>query len=932
MSNSKYIAFISNGEELSVSAIKEIEALETHDQVIQANECSCTQKEHLLNCEIVNVEVKVETNLKIEKKYVVEMAFCKECGAYYIPQSSFKFLSDQGRITHHIKGGIKLFEYMSHGESYNEEAIQLSKIEEKIQEQYDSLPKVVSRYAIDDGCGGCMDLQSQKNSAKDIYEKQDELNALMRNPYYGRIDVSDSSNTKHTYYIGGANDKFIGDFRVYSAWSDQGRLFARTNEPTGSINGSQNNVNLRRKIDILECELRGVEDVFSSNSEFADKGIYDKFLIQVLMSRKKSHQLTDIIATIQDKQNEIVEKAYIANLIVQGCAGSGKTMVMLHRLSFWLYNNKSLSTERIKILTPNENFNIHIGGLHSQLSLGDIEILSVAQYYNKLLEQYDKVLVVNEKVNEEENVEEKFLNYIYSKAFIKGLKANFNSVIEDYCLRDEYDFIDLCASKVDYKFSRNSGGSFGERIIEFGKAIRLISSRVSTSYSEMDRYKKKIKNNIETQEKCRISIENEEKSIEEMKGNFRGQIIININEILFSIDESLNQKRKQETQINANIEKIDRGFKKLFKRPDLKNEQEKLEKIQNLIESEEQDKVIWQKIKDEVQAVETIEEAIRIIDGRKIRKEGNAIAQYLGSYKRHKHNLFEQRLIIDKLEQEIIVNKELIEKSNMSFTEDEFDRLIAMSDKYSQRVPLLLFEKIFDKTVQEKLVELNLSKTDKVYRYVLFARLQFAMLLWEKTVGKDELICIDEGQDVSFSEYELIIEQNKKNHAHYNVYGDLNQRIKQGRGLRTWEQLKRKLLANIYELNENYRNTNQITQYCNDAFNFDMTLTGVEGEVVRNITFAEMMNELAKLDTDGSRVAVILPRSWSKQRITRGKAVEGIKERISVKFDPNKISVMYVDEIKGIEFDQVFVVDEDMERNERYIAYTRALGTLSIVH
>ena len=41
---------------------------------------------------------------------------------------------------------------------------------------------------------------------------------------------------------------------------------------------------------------------------------------------------------------------------------------------------------------------------------------------------------------------------------------------------------------------------------------------------------------------------------------------------------------------------------------------------------------------------------------------------------------------------------------------------------------------------------------------------------------------------------------------------------------------------------------------------------------------------------------------------------------------------MYVDEIKGIEFDRVYVIDQDMERNERYIAFTRALDNLTIVH
>ena len=60
--------------------------------------------------------------------------------------------------------------------------------------------------------------------------------------------------------------------------------------------------------------------------------------------------------------------------------------------------------------------------------------------------------------------------------------------------------------------------------------------------------------------------------------------------------------------------------------------------------------------------------------------------------------------------------------------------------------------------------------------------------------------------------------------------------------------------------------------------------------------------------------------------------MDGIKDRISTKFDPTKISIMYIDEVKGIEFDKVYAVDSGMDNNERYIAYTRALDNLSIVH
>ena len=111
-----------------------------------------------------------------------------------------------------------------------------------------------------------------------------------------------------------------------------------------------------------------------------------------------------------------------------------------------------------------------------------------------------------------------------------------------------------------------------------------------------------------------------------------------------------------------------------------------------------------------------------------------------------------------------------------------------------------------------------------------------------------------------------------------------------------------------------------------------MTLTGVEGEPVRIISFKDMLGELASSRVTSERTAVILPRTMAKTRVTRSTIIKDADEKFSTKFDTSKIDVMYVDEIKGIEFDKVYVVDENLERNERYIAYTRALDKLTIVH
>lgn len=58
---------------------------------------------------------------------------------------------------------------------------------------------------------------------------------------------------------------------------------------------------------------------------------------------------------------------------------------------------------------------------------------------------------------------------------------------------------------------------------------------------------------------------------------------------------------------------------------------------------------------------------------------------------------------------------------------------------------------------------------------------------------------------------------------------------------------------------------------------------------------------------------------------------ENIRNMIGETMDNGFISVMYVDEVKGIEFDKVFVVSAAMHRNEKYIAYTRALSELIVV-
>lgn len=88
---------------------------------------------------------------------------------------------------------------------------------------------------------------------------------------------------------------------------------------------------LKRTYDVQEGVLKGFYD--------SDVASNDQLLVQYL-SQNKEAVLGDIIATIQKEQNEIIRESPFANILVQGVAGSGKTTVAMHRISYILYNYK----------------------------------------------------------------------------------------------------------------------------------------------------------------------------------------------------------------------------------------------------------------------------------------------------------------------------------------------------------------------------------------------------------------------------------------------------------------------------------------------------------------------------------------------------------------------------------------------------------------
>ena len=136
----------------------------------------------------------------------------------------------------------------------------------------------------------------------------------------------------------------------------------------------------------------------------------------------------------------------------------------------------------------------------------------------------------------------------------------------------------------------------------------------------------------------------------------------------------------------------------------------------------------------------------------------------------------------------------------------------------------------------------------------------------------------------------------------------------------------------MFNLNENFRNTNQITQFCNDNFKMNVSQTGVDGRKVSEIIRNKFEETLSALEVNEDRIAVLVPRAVRKKEyIDIEQLPRHIRDIIGDQIGNGRICVSYVDEVKGIEFEKVFVIPNGLSNNEKYIAYTRALSELIIV-
>lgn len=126
--------------------------------------------------------------------------------------------------------------------------------------------------------------------------------------------------------------------------------------------------------DLVFAELAArVEEL----TEYERVDINDALLEE--LDRGRTSEMHDIVQTIHHSQYELIQLPAEILLIIQGGPGTGKTAVVLHRVSWLLFNERDLRADEMLVVGPNAAFTQYIKKVLPGLGDGNVQHVPLTQ-------------------------------------------------------------------------------------------------------------------------------------------------------------------------------------------------------------------------------------------------------------------------------------------------------------------------------------------------------------------------------------------------------------------------------------------------------------------------------------------------------------------------------------------------------------------------
>ena len=552
-------------------------------------------------------------------------------------------------------------------------------------------------------------------------------------PYFARMDLVDDKEGYNSYYIGKKGDLNleIVDWRAPLA-----RKYYQKSQILFAINEYNYKLILRRALRTGNGKLLDFKNEYLNLKDYLTKEeiagrdeeiIFDPYLKEILKSRKEQSEISDIIETIQEKQYEIITRPERDSFILQGCAGSGKTMIMLHRLSFLMYNNEKLGPRDVLVITPSDSFNAFIDELSQVLELEKVKTTTIDDYFLQLLRNAE--VDIADKIDFAAKPPLAYSEYIYSQKFYRDIQARLAKIYDG--------IVGMFLSHECAQIIESAAADCRAQAEEF---TRLKNASVRVRRAVLGEIKEKPEGGLFYTKPFR-ELMNEVTAVEEFFSN-----------------DLKSEKIKNYSVFYGRLLSFYRAASFIHRM---------------------HGRIVSDALEDLARLKEVVVKEIGDLRRYKIYRGGEEVETYADRISRRGELLQE----IDKISESV---QKIGEKFD-AFCElyetlrgnDYFVRI----GKCGTHIELarLFYKDIVRKSKNKLGIGKGLFRCDA---YVLCLLLT---MLGEKLGPRYGLVFIDEGQDISVNEYALLKAINSD--ASFNVYGDLEQNITSYRGIGDWKEI-----------------------------------------------------------------------------------------------------------------------------------------------
>ncbi|MDL4820113.1 HelD family protein [Actinomadura opuntiae] len=198
---------------------------------------------------------------------------------------------------------------------------------------------------------------------------------------FGRIDHrAGADGPGDTFYIGriglrdADHEPILIDWRAAAARP----FYTATPGAPGTL-ARRRHLHLRhREVVRLDDEVFDLEGL----DEAERRGIVGEAALLATLRRGRTGRMSDVVATIQEEQDQVIRSGLQGVLVVQGGPGTGKTVAALHRAAYLLYTHRDVLERRgVLIVGPNATFLRYIEQVLPGLGETDVVLATVGELY-----------------------------------------------------------------------------------------------------------------------------------------------------------------------------------------------------------------------------------------------------------------------------------------------------------------------------------------------------------------------------------------------------------------------------------------------------------------------------------------------------------------------------------------------------------------------